>query len=37
VPFFIFAQRYALSGAHPPETLLEVMHKAREEVAAAPQ
>jgi predicted DsbA family dithiol-disulfide isomerase len=37
VPFFIFEQKYALSGAHPPETLLEVMRKVREELAAAPQ
>jgi predicted DsbA family dithiol-disulfide isomerase len=37
VPFFIFEQKYALSGAHPPGTLLEVMHKVREELAAAPQ
>jgi predicted DsbA family dithiol-disulfide isomerase len=37
VPFFIFAHKYALSGAHPPETLLEAMRRSREEVVAAPQ
>ena len=37
VPFFIFNQRYAVSGAQPPEVLLDVMQKASEEVAAAPQ
>jgi predicted DsbA family dithiol-disulfide isomerase len=37
VPFFIFNQRYALSGAQPPEVLLDVMQKASEEVAAVPQ
>jgi len=37
VPFFIVNQRYALSGAQPPEVLLDVMQKASEEVAAAPQ
>ncbi len=34
VPFFIFNQRYALSGAQPPEVLLEVMEKALREPAA---
>jgi predicted DsbA family dithiol-disulfide isomerase len=28
VPFFIFNQRYAVSGAQPPEVLLEVMEKS---------
>lgn len=37
VPFFIFNQRYAVSGAQPPDVLLDVMRKASEEVAAAPQ
>ena len=37
VPFFIINQRYSLSGAQPPDVLLDVMHKASEEVAAAPQ
>lgn len=37
VPFFIVNQRYAVSGAQPPEVLLDVMQKATEEVAAAPQ
>lgn len=36
VPFFIVNQRYAVSGAQPPEVLLDVMQKASEEVAAAP-
>ena len=37
VPFFIFNQRLALSGAQPPEVMLEAMEKAREGVVAAPQ
>ena len=37
VPFFIFNQRLALSGAQPPEVIVEAMEKALEEVAAAPQ
>ena len=37
VPFFIFNQRVALSGAQPPEVIVEAMEKAREEVAATPQ
>ena len=37
VPFFIFNQRLALSGAQPPEVMVEAMEKAREELAAAPQ
>lgn len=37
VPFFIFNQRYAVSGAQPAEVLLDVMQKAQQEVAAAPQ
>ena len=37
VPFFIFNQRLALSGAQPPEVIVEAMEKAREELAAAPQ
>jgi len=37
VPFFIFNQRLALSGAQPPEVIVEAMEKAREEVAATPQ
>ena len=37
VPFFIFNQRLALSGAQPPEVLFEAMEKAREELAATPQ
>ena len=37
VPFFIFNRRYAVSGAQPPEALLEVMGKAHEELAAVPQ
>jgi predicted DsbA family dithiol-disulfide isomerase len=37
VPFFIFDQRYALSGAQPPEVILEVMEKTHDELAAAPQ
>ncbi len=37
VPFFIFNQRLALSGAQPPEVLVEAMEKAREELAATPQ
>jgi predicted DsbA family dithiol-disulfide isomerase len=37
VPFFIFNQRVALSGAQPPEVILDAMEKAREEVAATPQ
>jgi predicted DsbA family dithiol-disulfide isomerase len=35
VPFFIFGQRYAVSGAQPPEVLLNAMEKAHAEVAAA--
>lgn len=30
VPFFVFNGRLALSGAHPPETILQVMHQAIE-------
>jgi len=37
VPFFIFNQRVALSGAQPPEVIVEAMEKALQEVAAAPQ
>jgi predicted DsbA family dithiol-disulfide isomerase len=37
VPFFIFNQRVALSGAQPPEVIVEAMEKAREALAAAPQ
>jgi predicted DsbA family dithiol-disulfide isomerase len=37
VPFFIFNRRYAVSGAQPPEAILDVMAKAEEELAAAPQ
>jgi len=37
VPFFIFNQRLALSGAQPPEVIVETMEKALEEVAATPQ
>ena len=37
VPFFILEQRYALSGAQPPEVMLEVMEKAHDELVAAPQ
>jgi len=37
VPFFIFNRRHAVSGAQPPEAILEVMEKAQEELAAAPQ
>ncbi len=37
VPFFIFNQRLALSGAQPPEVIVEAMEKAREELAATHQ
>ena len=37
VPFFIFNQRVALSGAQPPEVIVEAMEKARAELAATPQ
>jgi predicted DsbA family dithiol-disulfide isomerase len=37
VPFFIFNQRLTLSGAQPPEVIVEAMKKAREEVVATPQ
>lgn len=37
VPFFIFNQRLSLSGAQPPEVIVEAMEKAREELAATPQ
>ena len=37
VPFFIFNQRLALSGAQPPEVIVEAMEKAREELVATPQ
>jgi predicted DsbA family dithiol-disulfide isomerase len=33
VPTFIFANKYALSGAHDPETLLEVIDKAAKEAS----
>jgi predicted DsbA family dithiol-disulfide isomerase len=35
VPFFIFNQRVAVSGAHEPETLLEAMLEAEKESTAA--
>ena len=37
VPFFIINQRLALSGAQPPDVIVEAMEKAREELAATPQ
>lgn len=37
VPFFIFNQRLAVSGAQPPEVIVEAMEKAREELVATPQ
>ena len=37
VPFFIFNRRYAVSGAQPPEAILDVMEKTQEDLAAAPQ
>ena len=37
VPFFIFNQRLALSGAQPPEVIVEAMEKARETIDAIPQ
>lgn len=37
VPFFIFNQRLALSGAQPPEVIVDAMEKSREELAATPQ
>jgi len=36
VPFFIFNQHYAVSGAQPPEVLLEVIEKTLAEDVAAP-
>jgi predicted DsbA family dithiol-disulfide isomerase len=36
VPFFIFNQRYAVSGAQPPEVLLEVMEKSLRKPAESP-
>jgi len=37
VPFFIFNQRLALSGAQPSEVMVEAMEKAHKEFAATPQ
>ena len=37
VPFFIINQRVALSGAQPPEVIVDAMEQARAQVAAAPQ
>ena len=37
VPFFIFNRRYAVSGAQPPEAILDVIAKTEEVLAAAPQ
>jgi predicted DsbA family dithiol-disulfide isomerase len=37
VPTFIFANKYAVSGAHDPETLLEVIDKVAAEAATAQQ
>jgi predicted DsbA family dithiol-disulfide isomerase len=34
VPFFIFGQRYALSGAQPPDLILEVMEKVHADESA---
>lgn len=36
VPFFVFDNRYALSGAQPPQTILAAMHQAVEDRVAAP-
>jgi predicted DsbA family dithiol-disulfide isomerase len=37
VPFFIFEQKYAVSGAQPPDVLVDVIEKVHAELAAAPQ
>ena len=37
VPFFIFNRRYSVSGAQPPEAILDVMGKAQGELVAVPQ
>lgn len=37
VPFFIFDQRYAISGAQPPDVMLEALEKVHDELAAVPQ
>lgn len=37
VPFFIFNNRYAVSGAQPPEVFLKTLQKAWEEYARQPQ
>ena len=34
VPYFVFDERFALSGAHPPETLLEAMHRSVDQLVA---
>lgn len=31
VPFFVFNNKYAVSGAQPPETFLEILHKLEQE------
>jgi len=37
VPFFAVAERYGVSGAQPPEVLLEVLEKAWSELSEAPE
>jgi predicted DsbA family dithiol-disulfide isomerase len=34
VPFFIVNQKYAFSGAHPPEVILNALNQAAEEIGA---
>lgn len=34
VPFFLFNRKYGISGAQPPETFTQALHKLRDEVAA---
>lgn len=36
VPFFVVNDRLAFSGAHPPETILEVMHEAQKQQTESP-
>jgi len=36
VPFFVINRRYAVSGAQPPDAILDVLARAQEELVAAP-
>jgi predicted DsbA family dithiol-disulfide isomerase len=33
VPFFVFGNKYGVSGAQPPEMILQVMNRVQEEIS----